>query len=159
MLNHQIWTLNESFANQIPRKKYLPSDLVRQYVYRNRTIFIGTEINLSSTSQHNIENLPLNSMSANKQAGSQTLCRLPAHWRQRRSPPICNTSASIRTLSGAFRGEIRSFYLFEGMGVFSQFVDHERKTKSQDYRMDSAWFGQGANLKQRALDHALQLVA
>jgi hypothetical protein len=45
------------------------------------------------------------------------------------------------------------------LNAVTQFVDHERKAKSQDYRLDSAWFGQGANLKQRALDHALQLVA
>lgn len=41
----------------------------------------------------------------------------------------------------------------------TEFVDHERKARSQDYRLDSAWFGQGASLKQRALDHALQLTA
>lgn len=45
------------------------------------------------------------------------------------------------------------------LNAVTEFVDHERKAKSQDYRLDSAWFGQGANLKQRALDHALQLVA
>lgn len=44
------------------------------------------------------------------------------------------------------------------LNAVTEFVDHERKAKSQDYRLDSAWFGQGANLKQRALDHALQLV-
>lgn len=41
----------------------------------------------------------------------------------------------------------------------TQFVDHERRARSQDHRVDSAWFGQGALLKQRALDHALQLVS
>jgi len=41
----------------------------------------------------------------------------------------------------------------------TEFVDHERRARSQEYRLDSAWFGQGANLKQRALDAALQLVA
>lgn len=39
----------------------------------------------------------------------------------------------------------------------TEFVDHERRARSQEYRLDSAWFGQGASLKQRALDHALQL--
>jgi hypothetical protein len=29
---------------------------------------------------------------------------------------------------------------------------------SQDYRLDSAWFGQGAQLKGKALEHALALV-
>lgn len=45
------------------------------------------------------------------------------------------------------------------LNAVTEFVDHERKAKSQDYRLDSAWFGAGAVLKQRALDHALQLVA
>jgi phage/plasmid-like protein (TIGR03299 family) len=39
----------------------------------------------------------------------------------------------------------------------TEFVDHERRARSSEYRLDSAWFGQGAVLKQRALDHALQL--
>ena len=41
----------------------------------------------------------------------------------------------------------------------TEFVDHEKQARSQDNRLDSAWFGQGASLKQRALEHALQLVA
>jgi phage/plasmid-like protein (TIGR03299 family) len=41
----------------------------------------------------------------------------------------------------------------------TEFVDHEKRARSQDYRLDSAWFGQGAGLKQRALDYALQLAA
>ncbi len=45
------------------------------------------------------------------------------------------------------------------LNAVTEYVDHERRARSQEYRLDSAWFGQGANLKQRALDHALQLVA
>jgi phage/plasmid-like protein (TIGR03299 family) len=45
------------------------------------------------------------------------------------------------------------------LNAVTEFVDHERRARSQEYRMDSAWFGQGAVLKQRALDHALQMVA
>lgn len=45
------------------------------------------------------------------------------------------------------------------LNAVTQFVDHERRARTQDHRMDSAWFGQGATLKQRALDQALQLVA
>jgi phage/plasmid-like protein (TIGR03299 family) len=41
----------------------------------------------------------------------------------------------------------------------TQFVDHERRAKSDDHRQDSAWFGSGANVKQRALDVALDLVS
>ena len=41
----------------------------------------------------------------------------------------------------------------------TQYVDHERRARSPSNRLDSAWFGVGANIKQRALDAALQLVA
>jgi phage/plasmid-like protein (TIGR03299 family) len=45
------------------------------------------------------------------------------------------------------------------LNAVTQYVDHDRRARTQDSRMDSAWFGQGAALKQRALDQALQLVA
>jgi phage/plasmid-like protein (TIGR03299 family) len=45
------------------------------------------------------------------------------------------------------------------LNAVTEFVDHERRARSQDSRLDSAWFGQGATVKQRALDHALQLVS
>ena len=45
------------------------------------------------------------------------------------------------------------------LNAVTEFVDHEKRAKSQEYRLDSAWFGQGANLKQRALEHALQLAS
>ncbi|MDY6450619.1 DUF932 domain-containing protein [Acinetobacter faecalis] len=40
----------------------------------------------------------------------------------------------------------------------TEFVDHERRAMSRDHRLDSAWFGQGAVLKQRALETALKMV-
>lgn len=45
------------------------------------------------------------------------------------------------------------------LSAVTEFVDHERRARSQEFRLDSAWFGQGATLKQRALDHALQLAS
>ncbi|MGD8174933.1 DUF932 domain-containing protein [Marinimicrobium sp. ARAG 43.8] len=45
------------------------------------------------------------------------------------------------------------------LNAVTQFVDHERRARSQDNRLDSAWFGQGAALKGRALDEALLMVA
>lgn len=45
------------------------------------------------------------------------------------------------------------------LNAVTEFVDHEKRARSNDYRLDSAWFGQGATLKQRALDHAVALVA
>jgi phage/plasmid-like protein (TIGR03299 family) len=68
----------------------------------------------------------------------------------------------------------RMLALFEGQGIGSelaaakgtawgllnavtQFVDYERRSFSPEYRLDSAWFGAGAALKQRALDQAVML--
>jgi phage/plasmid-like protein (TIGR03299 family) len=45
------------------------------------------------------------------------------------------------------------------LNAVTQYVDHERRARTQDSRMDSAWFGQGATLKHRALEQALQLVS
>ena len=45
------------------------------------------------------------------------------------------------------------------LNAVTEYVDHERRARSNEYRVDSAWFGQGAVIKQRALDTALQLVA
>jgi len=45
------------------------------------------------------------------------------------------------------------------LNAVTEFVDHERKARNADYRMDSAWFGQGANIKEKALTQALLLAA
>lgn len=41
----------------------------------------------------------------------------------------------------------------------TEFVDHHRRARSDDHRLDAAWFGQGAALKQKAWQEALSLVA
>jgi phage/plasmid-like protein (TIGR03299 family) len=41
----------------------------------------------------------------------------------------------------------------------TEFVDHEKQARSAENRLNSAWFGQGANIKQKALEQAVQLVA
>lgn len=45
------------------------------------------------------------------------------------------------------------------LNAVTEYVDHERRARSNEYRMDAAWFGQGAVIKLRALHTALQLVA
>jgi phage/plasmid-like protein (TIGR03299 family) len=45
------------------------------------------------------------------------------------------------------------------LNAVTQYVDHERKARSPDSRIDSAWFGQGAALKQNALETAIELIA
>lgn len=41
----------------------------------------------------------------------------------------------------------------------TEFVDHHRRARTDDHRLDAAWFGQGAALKQKAWQEALSLVA
>lgn len=41
----------------------------------------------------------------------------------------------------------------------TEFVDHERRAMSRDHRLNSAWFGIGATVKQRGLEQALRLLA
>lgn len=44
------------------------------------------------------------------------------------------------------------------LNAVTEYVDHERRARNNEYRMDTAWFGQGAAIKQRALNTALQLL-
>ncbi|MDH5857818.1 DUF932 domain-containing protein [Lampropedia aestuarii] len=73
---------------------------------------------------------------------------------------------ALKKVQALFEGHGRGAELQAAKGTawgllssITEFVDHERRARSQDNRLDSAWFGQGAALKQRALEHALQLVA
>jgi hypothetical protein len=47
---------------------------------------------------------------------------------------------------------------FELLNAVTEFVDHERRSRSADHRLESAWFGQGATLKVRALGQALVMI-
>ncbi|MBZ6066219.1 DUF932 domain-containing protein [Aeromonas schubertii] len=44
------------------------------------------------------------------------------------------------------------------VNAVTEYVDHHRRTRSQDHRLDSAWFGQGAQLKSRALAQAITML-
>lgn len=45
------------------------------------------------------------------------------------------------------------------LNAVTEYVDHSRRARSTDHRLESAWFGQGANIKQQALSEALLLVS
>lgn len=45
------------------------------------------------------------------------------------------------------------------LNAVTHFVDHERRARSVDNRLDSAWFGAGAAIKHKALEQALILAA
>jgi phage/plasmid-like protein (TIGR03299 family) len=73
---------------------------------------------------------------------------------------------ALRKVQSLFEGHGRGAELSAAKGTawgllcaVTEFVDHERRARSQEYRLDSAWFGQGAAIKQRALDKALQLAS
>lgn len=44
------------------------------------------------------------------------------------------------------------------LNAVTEFVDHERRARSSDHRLESAWFGQGASLKEKALEQALVMI-
>lgn len=45
------------------------------------------------------------------------------------------------------------------VNAVTEFVDHSRRARNQDYRLDSAWFGQGALIKAKAYQEAMKLAA
>jgi len=49
--------------------------------------------------------------------------------------------------------------LWGAVNAITEYTDHRRRARSEDHRRDAAWFGQGADLKQRAWDEAMRLIA
>lgn len=45
------------------------------------------------------------------------------------------------------------------LNAVTQYVDHDKRARSSDNRLDSAWFGDGAKMKQRALEEAIKMAA
>ncbi|ARB29013.1 DUF932 domain-containing protein [Pseudomonas tolaasii] len=81
-------------------------------------------------------------------------------------PAVLPNERALRKVQGLYEGQGRGSTLESAQGTVwgllnavTEYVDHERRARSIEYRMDSAWFGQGAQIKQRALEAALQLAA
>ena len=77
-----------------------------------------------------------------------------------------NNERALKKVQALYQGHGRGAELQAAKGTawgllsaITEFVDHEKQARSQENRLDSAWFGSGALLKQRALDSALGLVA
>ncbi|NJZ81637.1 hypothetical protein GO283_01628 [Ralstonia solanacearum] len=49
--------------------------------------------------------------------------------------------------------------LWGAMNALTEWTDHRRRARSDDHRRDAAWFGQGADLKARAWNEAMRLIA
>lgn len=45
------------------------------------------------------------------------------------------------------------------LNAVTEQIDHHRRARSQDHRLDSAWFGQGAAIKAKAFQEAMKLAA
>lgn len=71
--------------------------------------------------------------------------------------------ATVRALyEGGGQGALMASSRGTAWGLLNsvtEFVDHHRRARSHDHRRDAAWFGQGAQIKQRAWDEAMKLVA
>ena len=79
------------------------------------------------------------------------------------APPV--NERAISRVNSLFEGNGRGSRLASAQGTafgllnaVTEFVDHERRARSTDHRLDSAWFGQGAAIKQKAMQHALALL-
>lgn len=81
-------------------------------------------------------------------------------------PDVLPNKRAMEKVQSLYEGKGRGSDLESARGTawgllnaVTEYVDHERRARSSEYRMDSAWFGQGAQIKQRALSAALKLVA
>lgn len=79
---------------------------------------------------------------------------------------VLTNERALKKVQSLYEGQGRGSELASASGTawgllnaVTEFVDHEKRARSQEFRLESAWFGQGAALKQRALQHALQLAA
>jgi phage/plasmid-like protein (TIGR03299 family) len=73
---------------------------------------------------------------------------------------------AIQTVYGLYSGGGKGSNMQSSSGTVwgllngvTEFVDVHRRARSQDNRLDSAWFGTGAAIKQKALEQAIALAA
>ncbi len=92
-----------------------------------------------------------------------TLIMFPTNKKTQKAVPNAKAMNQIMTLfNGQGRGADLDSARDTAYGLLcavTEFVDHERRAMSTDHRLDSAWFGTGANLKQKGLEEAMRLIA
>lgn len=71
--------------------------------------------------------------------------------------------ATVRSLyEGGGKGALMASSRGTAWGLLNsvtEYIDHHRRARSDDHRRDAAWFGPGAQIKQRAWDEVMKLVA
>ena len=79
--------------------------------------------------------------------------------------PVVNEQA-MRSVRALYDGGGRGAQLASSRGTawgllnsVTEYVDHHRRARSEDHRREAAWFGQGAQFKQRTWDELVQLTA
>lgn len=95
----------------------------------------------------------------------QRVLTYPAATITDRGATVVNDRA-VKSVQELFAGRGKGSNLTSAAGTawglvnsVTEFVDHHRRARSDDHRLDAAWFGQGAALKQKAWQEALGLVA
>jgi len=75
-------------------------------------------------------------------------------------------SKDIQNVYMLFSGEGKGSDMASASGTawgllngITEYVDHSRRARSQDYRLDSAWFGTGSLIKEKAYLEAMKLAA
>ena len=92
------------------------------------------------------------------------LRRVLTYPAQQGQPPVVNELA-VRAARALYDGTGKGAGLASSRGTawgvlnsVTEYVDHHRRARTDDHRRDAAWFGQGAQLKQRTWD-ALEALA
>lgn len=84
-----------------------------------------------------------------------------ANSKEKLEPNAKFMSKAMEMFNGQGRGASLSSAKDTAYGLLcsmTEFIDHERRAMSIDHRLDSAWFGAGAAIKQRGLEQALKLI-
>ena len=93
------------------------------------------------------------------------LRRVLTYSAQSGSVNVVNEQA-VKTVRSLYDGGGKGALLASSRGTawgllnsVTEYVDHHRRARSEDHRRDAAWFGQGGQIKQRAWDEMMKLVA
>ena len=81
--------------------------------------------------------------------------------KEKSEPNAKSMSKAMEMFNGQGRGASLSSAKDTAYGLLcsiTEFIDHERRAMSTDHRLDSAWFGAGAAIKQRGLEQALSML-